>query len=1115
MKPRLICSFAIPVVCFIVSNSLGAAEYFVNKQGSDGNDGLARNKAFLTVHKGLNAIAPGDALTIGPGEYFEAAFRTNLGGSAKATIVRAEINGTVILRGDIPAPTPRAVEGCKYIYAFNLTNKVQCVNEVDTLTMYSVMPSIEELEFVPGSYYFDEEKQTVYFSTSDWLPPARHRLTVSVINNSGLLLYHPTNVIIEGLAACGFNKDCQEVRAGDLYGSRAGIGIDRGADNVIRHCTAFLNGTGIAIQSSKNCLVEHCVSYGNYTKFGSVSGNICNWNTPEEGGIIRHCKAFGSHLNGIDFYGEIKGVCRLEDNITWHNISCDMKIKGGACRMGFMERCVASEFYIQYTTNIFNSLCTRAKSENPQENNIVFAEIPGLVPGDEFADPENLDYRLQAASRFRGAAGGRDEGLYPYKPDIYYVKTNGSDSADGLSVSNAWLSLDKALGKLRAGDTLYILSGVYAGGLKIEVSGKPGHPVKIAGRGNERVVISGLVELKKTAHMNIERLNFTGGGVNVNGGENIRVSNCGFNVPLVASKADGFVLEHSALTRGVELKSCKGVITRDNIFDNQENYSITLDGPLDGYIAWNCFSNPEKCRSTAGKVTGLGEEQYSSALRPEFTDPVKGVFTLRNDHLFNGYGSLGMPLGPYRRVRAVKALKIVDPQVLAVSATTADIEWRTTGESTTELSWGETPACTNRKELIYWPGYFHTMSLAGLKPGTKYYFKASATMPGYELHGNPEAEALDLKKTRARFSSGPGELTTLDKSPAPATYYVSTSGCDSSSGLSTDEAWRTISHAARRAGPGDMVIIGGGAYGETVRFRRTGDYGLPVRFTCAPGEKVWLDGRRLALCQGINIFGKEHVHLDGLYARDYGSGESGGGIVNVNGGSGIQITRFFHDGRTFGYYGYTPGFINAASSSNLLVKNCFCTRGFRGPHFWSCAGLRVENNVFFINQIGMMFMLGKPADVFSFDRNIFADNIIGKSLQPLLLISAPDQMLPGTNCFYLRNSEKDRKMIRLGDEAMTWGDYKKLSGNRSEIIFANPRFTALRELVTFSGEADWRKTIVVKSKELAAEHAPDKPWDFKDFFAQNPDLVKRGIGLQPEAFKDYQFITSTTNVPGR
>ena len=63
MKPRLICSFAIPVVCFIVSNSLGAAEYFVNKQGSDGNDGLARDKAFLTIHKGLNAIAPGEIET--------------------------------------------------------------------------------------------------------------------------------------------------------------------------------------------------------------------------------------------------------------------------------------------------------------------------------------------------------------------------------------------------------------------------------------------------------------------------------------------------------------------------------------------------------------------------------------------------------------------------------------------------------------------------------------------------------------------------------------------------------------------------------------------------------------------------------------------------------------------------------------------------------------------------------------------------------------------------------------------------------------------------------------------------------------------------------------------
>jgi len=1111
MKTSSFIAFIVSAILFIMSLPLGAAEYFVNKQGSDGNDGLGRDKAFLTIQKGLNAIAPGDTLTIGPGEYFETATRKNLGQAGRETILRAEIRGTTMLHGDIPAPAPRAVDGYKYVYAFTLTNMVQCVNEVDTLTLYSVMPSVNELEFNPGSYYYDAGAQTAYFSTSDWLPPDKHRLTVSVIDNAGLILYGPTNVTIDGIAATGFNKDCQEAKAGDLYGSRSGIGIDRGADNVIRHCVTFLNGTGIAIQSSRNCLVEHCVSYGNYSKFGSVSGNICNWNTPDEGGIIRHCKAFASHLNGIDFYGDIKGVCRLEDNITWQNISCDMKIKGGACHRGFMERCVASAFFIQYTTNIFNSLCTVLKSENPQENNIVFADTPGLVQNDEFADPDNLDYRLQGTSRFRGAAGGKDKGLYPYNPDIFYVKTNGNDSADGLSASNAWQSLDRAVGKLRAGDTLYILSGVYNGDLKIDVDGKPAKPITIAGRGNDRIVINGAVEIKKADHITFERMNFIGGELNINRGNNIKVSNCGFNVSIKASGLDGFTLENCAFARGIELKSCKNVIVRDNIFDNQNAPALTIEDSAEGYIAWNSFSNPEKCRSIKGQTTGIDSELYSLVRRPEFTDKEKGIFTLRNDHLFNGFSSLAMPLGPYRRVHVAKGLKIVDPKVFAVSATTADIEWRTTGESTTELMWGDTPACTNKKELLYWPGTFHTMSLTGLRPGNKYYFKAVGTMPGYEIHGNPEAEAMDLKKARVKVASEAGELTTLEKNPGPTKYYVGTNGNDSSSGLSAKEAWRTISFAARRAGPGDTVVIGGGKYQETVRIRRSGDREAPVRFTCAPGEKVWLDGRNLALFQGVNVFGKDFIQLDGLYSRDYGIGEIYANLcggININGGTGIQITRWFHDGRS---RGYTPGFINACSSSNLLVKNCFMTSGFSGPHFSYCPDLRVENTVFFINQIGIILLLGQTNDCFRFDKNIVVDNIIIKSMQPLLLVSHPQQMQGGTNCFYLRNSEKTRKLMRVKMETMTWDDFAKSAENPLTMIFANPQLPVLKELIPLPSAEELTKIVAAKSKELAAERFPGKVLDFNDFFTANPELVKRGIGFQPDAFGDYKFSTPQTN----
>jgi hypothetical protein len=55
------------------------------------------------------------------------------------------------------------------------------------------------------------------------------------------------------------------------------------------------------------------------------------------------------------------------------------------------------------------------------------------------------------------------------------------------------------------------------------------------------------------------------------------------------------------------------------------------------------------------------------------------------------------------------------------------------------------------------------------------------------------------------------------------------------------------------------------------------------------------------------------------------------------------------------------------------------------------------------------------------------------------------------------------------------------------------------------------KIVAAKSKELAAERFPGKVLDFNDFFTANPELVKRGIGFQPDAFGDYKFSTPQTN----
>lgn len=48
-----------------------SAIYYVSKTGSDLNDGITTETAFLTIQKGLNTVATGDTLSVGPGLYEE------------------------------------------------------------------------------------------------------------------------------------------------------------------------------------------------------------------------------------------------------------------------------------------------------------------------------------------------------------------------------------------------------------------------------------------------------------------------------------------------------------------------------------------------------------------------------------------------------------------------------------------------------------------------------------------------------------------------------------------------------------------------------------------------------------------------------------------------------------------------------------------------------------------------------------------------------------------------------------------------------------------------------------------------------------------------------------
>jgi hypothetical protein len=111
--------------------------------------------------------------------------------------------------------------------------------------------------------------------------------------------------------------------------------------------------------------------------------------------------------------------------------------------------------------------------------------------------------------------------------------------------------------------------------------------------------------------------------------------------------------------------------------------------------------------------------------------------------------------------------------------------------------------------------------------------------------------------------------------PAHATtYYVSTSGSDSNSGLSTNSAWRHVQYAANHVAAGDTVNILGGVYNETVTIPASGSATAGyITFQNYSGQTATIDGTGLTPPNSnnglINIASQSYIIIQGLEIRNY------------------------------------------------------------------------------------------------------------------------------------------------------------------------------------------------------------------------------------------------------
>lgn len=1102
----------------------GAVEYFVAVEGSDQADGLSPAAAFATIQRGLDVLQPGDTLTILPGEYEQNASREDLGSADAVTTIRAAIPGTVLLRGDVAAPEFGKVPGTLFTWQAPFDRDVQAVNELDTLTILLPVGSAAELDYQPGRFFYDKAAGVLKISASDLQPPDTHRYRVAVTNAHGLYLERPVQVVIDGLAVTGFNR----ASGGSNYpgySARWGILLGSPTKSVIRNCTAFLNGGGIGLhnrgEGSGGSLIDGCVSYANYCRENN-GGNILGY-TPS-GDIIRNSYSFRTRLNGIRLYGGHHDGNHHIGNLAWGSGWSDINTKA---TKGRMERSVAigAGSVLETDHSLIGGTNSYHFGKGTPPDTIRLAEEENLDPDAEFADPVNLDFRLQSTSRFRNAApDGSDCGPYPYTGTIFYVRPDGDDGADGLSLASAWRTLRRAEASLSAGDTLYLSGGVYSGGLQLRLpAATDGGIISLRGRGTDDVLIEGPVILEGGAGFSLGRLHFA---------DTITVAQCaelrsrnvffsGKTVGLQLDQVGRAFIRHSVFARaadaGMTVVHVPSLFVSGVLFNTGEAPAIVFDEPVwsgEGmfYSNYNSFGSENSVWAVADgtlsleDVRQLGSERQSRVQPAEIIDE-SGIVRIGNPLDFAD-GPLGFGIGYYRETQFLegKAELVMGPIVHSTSATSTNIEWWSAEPMVFELAWGTTPELG---ESIRFEGDgFNTQSITGLQPGTTYYFRLrtatkqlvhpDAAVPSADVHvlaGTSDGQ----ERYVADFSGSDAQLftvTTPAQPAAPRILYVATDGSDSNNGLSRETPLRTINRAAELVRPGDTVLIAGGHYPETVRARVTGTKEAPIRFTALPGERVVIDGSDRSLTGNLIVDGKEYLEFDYLWMI-----QSGGTAIRVNRGGHHQFTRCFFDGRG---RGNAPMGLKFVAAEHVEIRNCVINNFFSAFHVTHCPDFTVEHCVFTRNWIYIASVYNGENENFIFRKNIVTDNQPDKRNVHFFEICFASSMVMNENCYYVRPRDGDRPVFFIidqpGDSPHARNRMEQVSLQQfddqygdSHSIFANPGFPVWANV-------DTTKTTRSGDPVFPADTVPRGDLNFSDFFTTNPILIERDIGLQPQVF---------------
>lgn len=929
-----------------------AAEYFVSNGGNDRWEGSFK-RPFKTIHKAASVAKAGDIVTVRGGRYLELVAIRNSGTPEKPIVFRGAPGETALLCGALPVEKKwKKVPGYRFIYESFSPWEINMFFDSVLLNRYMRVDSFEMLDRQPGAFMLDKKTGKLYVNTLRGEHPDSLRFLIIPFHEGGsrygvnsdtkLIPYNGktagiygfgkgvmifgNNIIWENFHVAHFpgqgirvNAPAKNVilRNNTVFGGTCGIMLYGGVEGckVLNNKVFRVAGTGIQLAGSgKKCLVK-----GNFVLNCGTCSPFKSAKTGSEGNIF-NIAHYGGFYN-TDIIDNIavstdqercgRTIMRNKGAIRKHTNQTGNVFYGGSVSLYATEDGTA----LLANNTIFNggysigTLTSEKKYVPVQKDNLC---IQGKKDP-KFADEFHYDYRLRPDSPFIG------KGAYPRPGNILYAAPQGKGS--GATPEKA-CSLTAALSKAHGKElTIYLLPGTYSG--KAAVTG----PVKIANYKGGKVTVEKGVFLGK-GKVELDGIVFKNTSFRFKGSLNVRrtvLDSCDL-------QADKLQLENTTLC---EARVSGKIILRNSLVYGRGNSFSSV-----GMISENnCFTSEAALNGLKGQIISGHKNFYRSiTLDKEYTLPA---------------GSDLICAGLDCSTIGARGAEFREPEF-----TVEKMQWKQVTPDSIMVSWS-TPrhycnvsvrsySFSERREnntANFQQGSLRESSgqvlLSKFKPGKKY----RINLYFYPIRSQKMIHKVMELTMPSRFEHKPVTLKVDKKAPG---------------------AFRSISEAMAKAGPGDTVIVGPGIYTESVPIYISG---ITLK-SSIPGKAVLNLAGLLNYC--IMTVNTRNVTIDGF--RFIGLPYSAGGktintskVVNFT----LRNCYFERNGKrstgNIQLFGYAP--------DGMLVENCVFDSGFHGVWIYPGKNVTIRNCTFSgggVNAIHVGCEQGSKTEIYN---NIFVDTV--------------------------------------------------------------------------------------------------------------------------------------------